>query len=112
MAFDIEDLKRIIAQKQSRLDRLSIPEIWDRHTQHMECGEYREFKQSCVDDEIIIEVLHKQIPIYPVHKNRNYYSDDFCPVCGKQQKKSNRIMGKQWYCERCGQKLEWGGDQQ
>lgn len=52
-----QDAERIIKERQRRLDELSRPEIWDRYTRHMECGEEREFKQSCIDDEIIIEAL-------------------------------------------------------
>lgn len=107
--FDVKDLKRIISEKQSRLDDLAVPEIWNIYTKNMEGGELREFRQSCVDDENIIEVLQKQIPMNPVRKYRAYYSDDYCPVCGKQQKTAKRSMEKPWFCERCGQKLGWEG---
>lgn len=106
---EVKDFKRIISQLQSRLDDLSVPEIWHSFTKNMECGEYREFKQSCIDDEIVIEVLQKQIPMNPVRKYRKFYSDDYCPVCGKQQKTAKRSMEKPWFCERCGQKLGWEG---
>ncbi len=107
---DVKDLERIIARKQSRLDQLSIPEVWDKHTKHMECGEYKEFKQSCIDDEIVIQILRKNISVRPVRKDRKRYSDDYCPVCGKQQKTAKRRQEKPWYCERCGQKLVWSGN--
>ena len=45
----------------------------------------------------------------PVRKYRSHYSDDYCPVCGKQQKTVKRSMEKPWFCERCGQKLGWDG---
>lgn len=50
----------------------------------------------------------RNIPMNPTRKNRGYYSDDYCPVCGKQQKKSKRNR-EIWFCERCGQKLSWDG---
>lgn len=54
-------------------------------------------------------VHQREIPMNPVRKYRAYYSDDYCPVCGKQQKVAKRSMEKPWYCERCGQKLGWEG---
>ena len=54
-------------------------------------------------------VHQRDIPINPVRKNRGHYSDDYCPVCGKQQKRAKRSRGKTWFCERCGQKLSWEG---
>ncbi len=55
------DVLRIIAAKKKRLKDLSNPSVWERITRHMEGGELREFKQSCVDDEIIIEILEKSL---------------------------------------------------
>lgn len=104
--FNTKDVKRIIAKKQFRLDQLSNREVWDRHTKHMECGEHKDFKQSCIDDEIVIEILQKNISVKPVLKDRF----DYCPVCGKMQKTAKRGKRKPWYCERCGQKLSWDGD--
>lgn len=57
--FSVNDVERIVESKQARLDALSIPEIWRRMTNGMECGEYKEFKQGCVDDEIIIAILKR-----------------------------------------------------
>ncbi len=50
----------------------------------------------------------RDIPMKPVRIERSRYSDDYCPICGKQQKRLKRTIGKPWFCERCGQKLEWG----
>ena len=49
----------------------------------------------------------REIPMTPKRVYRTYYSDDYCPVCGKQQKRSKRGKATPWYCERCGQKLGW-----
>ena len=50
-----EDLERIIANKEQRLEDLK--NCWSDFTKHMECGEIRELKQSCINDEIIIACL-------------------------------------------------------
>lgn len=55
------DILRIIAAKKKRLEDLSKPSVWESITRHMEGGELREFKQSCIDDEIIIEMLEKSL---------------------------------------------------
>jgi hypothetical protein len=56
------------------------------------------------------KVAHpRDVPMNPVRKYRRCYSDDYCPVCGKQQKTAKRGMEKPWFCERCGQKLTWEG---
>lgn len=52
-----EDIERIIENKKWRLAELS--DCWESITKHMECGEIRELKQSCIDDEIIISVLEQ-----------------------------------------------------
>lgn len=52
-----KDIERIISERRYRLSRLSDPYNWNRHTKDMECGELRKFKQSCVDDEIVIAAL-------------------------------------------------------
>ena len=56
-----------------------------------------------------VVVREKDVVMNPVRKYRTHYSDDYCPVCGKQQKTAKRSMKKPWYCERCGQKLGWDG---
>ena len=53
-----EDIERIIANKERRLE--DIEQCWDGFTRHMECGEIRELKESCIDDEIIIACLKKE----------------------------------------------------
>ena len=50
----------------------------------------------------------RETPMTPARVFREYYSDDYCPVCRKQQKRSKRGKDTPWYCERCGQKLWWG----
>lgn len=58
----------------------------------------------------IMKALEKQIPktIRRVQRywgnGRPSYTDYYCPVCSKQQK---RNKGDEWFCERCGQKLIW-----
>lgn len=93
---DRKDAERIVAYTQHRLDELAKPEVWDKYTRHMECGELKEFKQGCVDDEIIIEALKKQIPMVPVTHIVNH-----CPVC-------NEADVRDAFCPHCGQKLKWG----
>jgi hypothetical protein len=51
-----EDIERIIANKERRLEDL---ENWSTFTRYMECGEIKELIQSCVDDKIIISCLKK-----------------------------------------------------
>lgn len=53
--FDGSDVARIIEGKKIRLADLA--ECWDSFTRHMECGEIRELKESCIDDEIEICIL-------------------------------------------------------
>lgn len=55
--FSLNDVERIIEGKKRRLDDLEG--CWNDFTRHMECGEIRELKQSCIDDEIIIACLEK-----------------------------------------------------
>lgn len=68
MKIAIEDIKRIIAYKKARLEALAQPDMWVRYTKNMECGELKEFKQSCVDDEIIIEALEQMLVAHPTEK--------------------------------------------
>lgn len=68
MKIAIEDIKRIIAYKKERLEALSEPGVWIRYTKNMECGEVREFKQSCIDDEIIIAALERMLSDHPTEK--------------------------------------------
>ena len=50
-----EDIERIIAEKEYwQKDRA---ETWDAFTRHMEMGELREYKQTCIDEDIVIECL-------------------------------------------------------
>lgn len=109
---DRKDAGRIVTYTQHRLDELAKPDVWDRYTRHMESGELKEFKQSCADDEIIIEALKKQIPMKPNYRQHGYYVDYYCPVCGKQQKAPASVYRFRdgSYCEKCGQKIDWGVD--
>ena len=103
-----KDAERIAAYTQHRLDELSKPEVWDRYTRSMECAELKEFKQGCVDDEIIIEALKKQIPMKPTTRQHGWKMDHYCPVCGVQQKSpGTRQIENGSYCGRCGQKIQW-----
>lgn len=53
----INNLLRIADERQKRLD--DIHADWRRMTKHMECGEYREYKQYCRDEETIVFILRK-----------------------------------------------------
>lgn len=59
MVITRQAVERIIAEKRRRLDSLREPSVWHRYTKDMECGEYKEFKQSCIDDEIEIYILSR-----------------------------------------------------
>ena len=61
MKITTDDIKRIIAYKKARLEALAQPDMWIRYTKNMECGEIREFQQSCIDDEIIIVALERML---------------------------------------------------
>lgn len=50
-----KDLERIIENKQYVLNERE--RSWETTIRHMECGEIRELKQLCIDDEIIIECI-------------------------------------------------------
>ena len=52
-----KDIDRIITNTERRL--ADIEQHWDMMTKHMECGEIRQLKESCIDDEIIISCLRK-----------------------------------------------------
>ena len=92
----VEDIKRIIAYKKRRLEHLAKPNIWISYTKNMECGELREFKQSCIDDEIIIEALERQIPTKPIAKHKKEY----CTACGYLIEPPC-----EHYCSHCGQAI-------
>lgn len=101
----VEDIRRIIAYKKERLEALAQPDMWIRYTKNMECGELKEFKQSCIDDEIIIEALEKQIPKKPIGRHTNYK----CPICDRRVRsgKGSSSFGVDHFCQRCGQTLDW-----
>ena len=101
----VEDFKRIITYKKRRLEHLAKPNVWISYTKNMECGELREFKQSCIDDEIIIEALEKQIPKKPIGRHTSYK----CPICDRRVRsgKGSSSFGVDHFCQRCGQALDW-----
>ena len=72
------DIKRIVAYKKERLEQLAKPEIWDMYTKNMESGELKEFEQSCIDDEIIIEALegieHNKAETKRLERLAEYYA--------------------------------------
>lgn len=51
----LTDIERIIAEKEYWQKERA--ESWDAFTRHMEMGELREYKQSCIDEDIIIDAL-------------------------------------------------------
>ena len=53
-----KDIERIIEYTVRRLE--DFESCWDEFTRHMECGEIRDLKQSCIDDEIILSCLKKE----------------------------------------------------
>ena len=105
----VKDIKRIIAYKKARLEVLAQPDMWTRYTKNMECGEIREFKQSCIDDEIIIEALEKQTPKPKYyHYEQNVKDTQMITVCPECKLCTiTNINHKPKYCCWCGQALEW-----
>lgn len=61
IAYSVADLRRIIDEKQHRHD--DIDQNWLRITKDMEGGELREYKQFCIDEETIIDVLRNTIQL-------------------------------------------------
>lgn len=92
----VEDIKRIIAYKKARLESLVQPDMWIRYTKNMESGEIKEFKQYCIDDEIIIEALEKQIPKKVVKKN---------PICYMRRVDGVEFYAYDYHCSVCDAKL-------
>lgn len=59
--------------------------------------------------DIAIEAIKKQIPKKIEIENIEYqFPKYWCPLCKKQQKATFKNRRKGCYCERCGQKLDWG----
>lgn len=106
-----ERIPGIIAERKHRLEELARPEVWTRYTKNMECGEYKEFKQSCIDDEIIIAVLEKQVPKRPDFEGDGYdengyliYDTWICPCC---EEKYEVDYDDYKHCPSCGQSIDW-----
>ena len=60
-----------------------------------------------------IAALKKQIPMEVKRVSRRGYRRDdyYCPKCGKEQRRRTVHRHEEgWFCERCGQKLCLGGD--
>ena len=103
-----EDIKRIIASKKARLEALAQPGMWIRYTKNMECGEIREFKQSCIDDEIIIEALERLTPKKPIARDLwelGTAMGSSCPTCGYDFPIGN--YKRYEHCPECGQALDY-----
>ena len=60
--------------------------------------------QKCVYD-TSIEALEKRIPKKPIGK----YTDYKCPVCSRRVRsgKGSSSRGVDYYCQRCGQAMDW-----
>lgn len=68
---------------------------------------------KCSDDcpqcnamELAITACEKQISQRPIGK----YTDYKCPICGRcvRSGKGSSSKGRDNFCQRCGQKLDWG----
>ena len=75
---------------------------------------YEEGHLTYIESAIVdaIAALKKQIPIRAkiIKTNFNAYKS-YCPECHKEQKHPSPFRRKNgWYCEKCGQKLHLGGD--
>lgn len=101
----IDDIKRIVDYTKARLEDLAQPNVWVACTKDMGSGELKAFKQSCIDDEVIIKALEKQIPkklrvkVDNRHGVLNLFY--FCPNCNSFRMESRK------YCSNCGQALDW-----
>lgn len=74
-----------------------------------ELDELRQYRALGTVEELR-EAKEKQIPKKVViRKNESVYMPDrcYCPICGKQQKRTYKNVSQGCYCERCGQRLEW-----
>lgn len=65
--------------------------------------------------EVAVDALEKQVPKKPINKtklddtaSRAYENCNIivCPTCGRRLK----LKSKGRYCDKCGQKLDWGGN--
>lgn len=55
---------------------------------------------------IAIEAISKQIKMEPIGKHTNYK----CPVCGRRVRSgmgSSSYGKRDYFCQKCGQKLDW-----
>ena len=62
---------------------------------------------SYIEDEmeVAFDALEKQIPIKPIGKHTSYK----CPICGRRVRsgKGSSSFGVDYFCQRCGQALDW-----
>lgn len=65
------------------------------------------YTMLCEALEIAIEALEKQIPKRAELIDRTYDEARKCPNCGN----ITSYLGKEFYCKKCGQKLEWSGSE-
>lgn len=63
--------------------------------------------------EIAVKAVRKQIPMKPNNmktifdfSGKYYTTKGDCPVCNKE-----RLYKSDFYCNKCGQKLDWGGSE-
>lgn len=63
-----------------------------------------------LDKEFVMTALQRQVPqtVKVVDMRDGLYTNYYCPVCGKQQKRSWKNKKEGCYCERCGQRLKGG----
>lgn len=61
-----------------------------------------------LDEEFVMTALQRQVPqtVKAVAMRDGLYTNYYCPVCGKQQKRSWKNKKEGCYCERCGQRLK------
>ena len=76
---------------------------------------YEEGHLTYIESAVVVAIaaLKMQIPMVVKRVSRgSWYGDDYyCPMCKKEQRRRTaHAHDEGWYCERCGQKLHLGGD--
>lgn len=85
----------------------TIKKLSDRNMTTEVLENYMQFEDECVKKgftfKSVIEAREKQIAIKPDFTEDKIFA--LCPCCGKD------LIGKQKYCDNCGQKLDWSDEE-
>lgn len=62
-----------------------------------------------VDEDFVVNALKRQIPMDPDSSHGQWSVTHYCPMCGNILKAPTLDMFKNGsYCDKCGQKIQWG----